>query len=323
MKKSSWKEPRDEWDEGIGLANVTPDGRFLVFLSHAALTADDTRGEGGPTQVYRYDAQTGAIVRVSVGQHGFNDNGNAGSTDPQAESAIVRASFGWLAGVGAARGDLTMSDDGQYVFFQSPVALAPGALNEVQVNNPPGRTLAENVYEYHDGNVSLISDGRDTTANSAALGIPTSTRLLGVDRSGRNVFFAAGDQLTSQDTDTNRDYYDARICEEASPCVAPPPPPGAGCSEEACRGQAPGAPSSSTPGSQTFTGPGNLTTAPAGTAKPKPLTRAQKLAKALKACRTKHNRHKRTVCEKQARHRFGTAAKKARKSTHTNRRGGR
>ena len=251
-----------EWDEGISLANVTPDGRFLVFLSHAALTADDTRGEGGPTQVYRYDAQTGAIVRVSVGQDGFNDNGNAGSTDPQAELAIVPASFGWGAGVGAARGDLTMSDDGQYVFFQSPVALAPGALNEVQVNNPPGSVLAQNVYEYHDGGVSLISDGRDTTPNSSAAGINTSTRLLGVDRSGRNVFFATDDQLTSQDTDTDRDYYDARVCEETDPCVAPPPSPGPGCEEEACHTPASPPAATTLAGSNTFQGQGNLPLVP-------------------------------------------------------------
>ncbi len=31
-------------------ANVTPDGRFLVFTSHRALTTDDTRGDG-PAQV--------------------------------------------------------------------------------------------------------------------------------------------------------------------------------------------------------------------------------------------------------------------------------
>jgi Tol biopolymer transport system component len=53
---------------------VTPDGRFLVFTSHRALTADDTRGDG-PAQVYEYDAQTGTLTRVSIGQDGYNENG--------------------------------------------------------------------------------------------------------------------------------------------------------------------------------------------------------------------------------------------------------
>ena len=219
-----------EWSEGIGLASVTPDGRFLVFESHAALTADDTRPVGGPTQIYRYDAQSGVIVRVSVGEDGFNDDGNAGSTAQVDEPGIVPAAFGWLMGVGGARGDLTMSDDGEYVFFDSPVGLTPGALNEVKVNNPPpGSIYAENVYEYHDGSVSLISDGKDTTPNSSAAGINTSTRLLGASRSGNDVFFATNDRLTSQDTDTDRDYYDARVCQESDQCVAPPPAPGPGC----------------------------------------------------------------------------------------------
>jgi Divergent InlB B-repeat domain len=49
----------------------------------------------------------------------------------------------------------------------------------------------------------------------------------------------------------------------------------------------------------------------------KPLTRAQKLAKALKECRKKHNKRKRRACERQARRKYGPI-KKAKK---TNRRG--
>jgi hypothetical protein len=42
----------------------------------------------------------------------------------------------------------------------------------------------------------------------------------------------------------------------------------------------------------------------------KPLTRAQKLANALKACRRKP-RHKRAVCERQARKAYGSSVSKA------------
>lgn len=258
---------RREWDEGISLANVTPDGRFLVFLSHAALTADDTRPVGGPTQIYRYDAQSAQLVRVSVGQDGFNDNGNAGGTSEQAEPGIVPAAFGWQERPGAVRADPTMSDDGQYVFFDSPVALAPGALNEVPVNKPPPVSIyAENVYEYHDGSVSLISDGRDSTPNSSANGVHTSTRLLGADESGRNVFFATNDQLTSQDTDTDRDYYDARVCQEADPCLAPPASPGPGCQGEACQTPAAAPAAAVLGGSSTLQGTGNLADQPGSVA---------------------------------------------------------
>ena len=50
---------------------------------------------------------------------------------------------------------------------------------------------------------------------------------------------------------------------------------------------------------------------------PKPLTRAQELAKALKACKGKRDRKRRSSCESQARNRYGTKAGKS------NRRGGR
>jgi hypothetical protein len=292
--------PREyEWSEGIGLANVTPDGRFLVFLSHGALTPDDTRGEeGAPAQVYRYDSQAGALVRISIGERGFNDNGNAGIGD-----AYIAPSYtnGYSLGVGPARANPTMSDDGSYVFFESPVALAPGALDDVQVGTPAVRLeYGQNIYEYHDGNVSLISDGKDTTPIGGATSSP---RLLGSDGSGADVFFATNDQLTSQDTDTQLDYYDARICTSGDPCFTPPPPPSV-CSEEACHGAPPASVAGQTPGSEGFTGVGNLAP-PGGQAsgspvKPRSLTRAQKLARTLRVCRAKHG-SRRAVCEKRAR----------------------
>jgi hypothetical protein len=45
------------------------------------------------------------------------------------------------------------------------------------------------------------------------------------------------------------------------------------------------------------------------------MTRAQKLAKALKACHKKKNKHKRVACEKQARKKYGTHHKAAKKHT--------
>ena len=254
-----------QWDEGIALANVTPDGRFLVFLSHGALTPDDTRPakEGAPAppaQVYRYDAQTGTLIRISIGAHGYNDNGNAGTTD----AGIAIAERGWALGVGPGRADPTMSHDGQYVFFESPVALAPGALNDIPtggINNQGKPEYAENIYEYHDGNVSLISDGKDTTVRAGAPGEHSSTELLGSDETGSNVFFATDDQLTSQDIDTQRDYYDARICTETEPCPTPPPAT-TPCTEEACHTPTPPHPPTPIAGSNTLQSTGNLTPPP-------------------------------------------------------------
>ncbi len=103
-------------------ANVTPDGRFLVFEA-GDLTPD---AHAGGTQIYRYDAATEELVRVSVGQDGFDDDGNGGTGNARIVPAIEGAQH-----AGPARGDPTMSNDGEYVFFMSPRALTPHALNDV------------------------------------------------------------------------------------------------------------------------------------------------------------------------------------------------
>jgi len=50
-----------------------------------------------------------------------------------------------------------------------------------------------------------------------------------------------------------------------------------------------------------------------GCAKKKALTRAQKLAKALKACHKDKNKAKRASCEKSARKKYGLVKKKKKK----------
>jgi DNA-binding beta-propeller fold protein YncE len=231
-------------------ANVTPDGRFLVFKSFGALTPDAR--PGGPGQVYRYDAQSRQLVRISIGERGFNDNGNAGVGG----ASIVPAwqSFGR---VGWPRTDPTMSHDGAYVFFTSPVGLTSGALNGVPINTKGGEgggsRYAINVYEYHEGHVSLISDGRDT----ALTGGNSSVKLVGSDATGANVFFMTADPLVAQDTDTQSDVYDARICTAGDPCITSAPPP-VSCQGEGCRGTTGGTPSLLSPASTVSSGAGNL-----------------------------------------------------------------
>jgi hypothetical protein len=254
-----------QWSEGIGgslnVTNVTPDGRFLVFVSHGSLTPDDTSVTGA-AQVFRYDAQTGGLVRVSTGERGFNDNGNAGAGN----ASIVGLPTSQNFHTSPVRSDPSMSDDGSFVFFESPVGLTPGALNEAQTGSGG---VAENVYEWHEGRVSLISDGRDTSEWFGR----SSVRLLGSDASGANVFFSTADRLVGQDTDTELDYYDARVCTASDPCVSSPSAPAA-CEGEACRGAPPAEASLLAAGSASFSGPGNRV-APAG----KPAVKPRKKAK--------------------------------------------
>ncbi len=300
---------------GLGLANATPDGRFLVFMSHGRLTPDETSASGA-AQVFRYDAQTGALARVSVGEHGFNDNGNAGLGD----ATIVPAGKGFSR-AGSARPDPTMSHDGAFVFFESPVALTPRALNDVQVGTlrrgEERPQYAENVYEWHEGQVYLISDGKDTSALAPALENASpgegqsSVALIGSDATGANVFFSTTDRLVGQDTDTQMDYYDARICTTSDPCIPAPPAVVAPCVGEGCRG-VPGAPPSlAGPVSTSFSGAGNLA------AETKAVVKVKKKSKSTRSAHSKKVKKKRMKGKRRAAGRHT----KAKRSVGSTRRG--
>ena len=92
---------------------------------------------------------------VSIGEDGFNDNGNAGAGDATSCSGSEE--------MRRPRGDPTMSNDGSYVFFESPVGLTPQALNDVPIGYDDGRApdiRAERVRVSRRARVP-ISDGRD------------------------------------------------------------------------------------------------------------------------------------------------------------------
>jgi hypothetical protein len=283
-------------------ANVTPEGRFLAFTSDARLTPDDTSVEQAQ-QVFRYDDETGELVRVSIGERGFNDNGNAATVD-----AHIVGTGGAGDLVGPPRSDPTMSNDGAYVFFQSPVALTPQALGEVSIANDAYPEFAQNVYEYHEGNVHLISDGRDTaqqrTTCSKGFETTSAVCLIGSDATGRNAFFTSADQLVPADTDTQLDVYDARRCGEEG-CIQPTPPAQPPCLGEACHGVPAAIPAVPGVPSLSFNGAGNLDGLVPAAVKPATPTNAQKLAQALKSCRKKRKRRQRVSCERSAKHKYG------------------
>jgi hypothetical protein len=310
-------------NEGGPRANVTPEGRYLVFASYGNLTPDDTRtqAEGeNAAQIYRYDAESGQLVRISIGNDGFDNNGNTGTGNATIVPASAGAPF-----AGPARSDPTMSNDGAYVYFQSPIALTPHAPgSDIITGSSQGRLeYAENVYEYHEGHVYLISDGRDVSNASTPCTHTQETNnelpysavcLLGTDATGHNVFFTTSDQLVPADTDTQLDIYDARVCGgEDGPCVSEPPPPAAPCNSQNCHGVPVAPPSLPAPSSASFSGEGNVTSTLAA-AVVKPLTRAQKLAAALKACHKKKGR-RRVMCEKHAKKKYGSAKKASHKGS--------
>lgn len=297
------------WTSEIS-ASATPDGRFLVFTSMTEhLTPDDTRSA---TQVFEYDAQTGTLVRVSIGQGGFDDNGNTDLTDSgEGATTIVAPTF--YKGVSDPTeywSGLTLSADGSYVFFQSSIGLTPQALDHKEIGKFNGfPEYAQNIYEYHDGNVYLISDGRDLSERAV--------QLAGTDASGDDVFFTTADSLVPQDTDSNVDIYDARVDGGFPAPVVP-----ALCVADGCQGGLSPAPVLLSPGSE-FQAGGNPPLAQ-GTSSGTPvvkakssLSRAQLLARALKVC-AKQPRRRRAACRARALGRYG--AKRASRATNGRRR---
>jgi Tol biopolymer transport system component len=270
--------PADEWGssavEGVPQVRATPDGRYLAFVSSAQLTSYDNKGHA---EIYRYDAQAQAEPLVCVS---CDPNG-----PPVADASLNRLPFGAPTYLRLASSDFSpirnISEDGSTVFFETAEPLVPQAVN--------GKV---NVYEWHDGQLGLISDGSG----------PENSQLYDASANGEDVFFTTYDKLVSSDGALN--VYDAHVCSAAAPCpaaAASPPPP---CeSAQACKAgsSSPGA-LLGTPMSAAFSGAGNET--PPAT---KPVSRARKLAKALKACRSKPKK-KRALCERQARKRYGAAA---------------
>jgi hypothetical protein len=250
----------------IGQAQSTLDGRYLVFTTPSRLLTSDT--DEGP-DVYRYDADTHGLLRLSTDSSGTAGNG------PGFEARLPTSNTNTFPALRSR--PTAMTSDASTVIFETAEALSPADSDGVT-----------DVYEWHEGQVSLISNG--------------GGNAIGIARPGQDIYFSTAQPLTAGDSGTETDIYDARI-DGGFPVTASAP-----CSGEACQGGAPPQPQPpGTSASAAFNGPGSPLTAetpPASQPKPKPQTAAQKLAKALKACKAKHNKKKRKACEKRARNTY-------------------
>jgi hypothetical protein len=272
------------------------DGRFLLFVSARDLTAPEDTSTA--VQVFEYDAQANSLTRISVGQKspafpgGYNADGN--TTNAEDFASILVPTYNRQDLPAGRTSALSVADDGTVV-FTSRLALAPSASDGVR-----------NVYEYREGNVYLISAGEDRGLEEAVFGEDffqpgeeRNGRLLGISGSGTDVFFAATGALVPADGDSQADWYSARADGGFPGQVA-----SVGCSGEECHGPPSANPSLPFAGSSSQPGGGNLAP-PVATPTVSPTTRAQELAKALRACRAKHDKPKRTRCERSARRKYG------------------
>ncbi len=313
-------------------ARVSPNGQWLAFMSQRPLTGYDNHDAHSGNldeEVYLYDATgnggAGKLVCASCDPTGARPVGveyqtpSTAQNMPLAGGDRVWPQSTWIAAnvpgwtPYASGKDLYqsryLSDSGR-LFFNSR-----GPLVAQDTNN------TGDAYEYEPAGVGdCANSGRGfVRAAGGCVGLissgssPSESAFLDASETGDDVFFLTASKLWPTDVDSAIDVYDAHECSSASPCVEPPPSTVATCEGESC--QAPVLPLADlTPSSLTFSGLGNLTPpTPVSPVKPKTLTKAQLLAKALKACRKKHKPHKRLACEKQARKRYSSKSSKGRK----------
>ena len=197
-----------------------------------------------------------------------------------------------------------LSNSGR-LFFDSPDQLVSQAAN-----------AKEDVYEYEPNHLGSCAQSEGCVSLISSGSAQQESAFVEASEDGQDAFFVTAQPLVAGDHDTNYDLYDARICTSGSPCLTNETSSLRPCeSTQTCKPESTQAPSSETP--QTATpGAGTIASLPSTTAsasttkaKPRPLTRAQQLAKALKRCRKKKNRHKRAACERQARKHYAPKPK--------------
>jgi hypothetical protein len=307
-------------DLGYLTARVSPNGRFLAFMSQRSLTGYDNRDahSGQPDQeVYLYDAAadggSGKLSCASCNPTGARPAGvfDAGAIPGMLVDRPLSWRGQWLAASipGWTKTDLNraryqsryLSNSGR-LFFNAADALVPQDSNGV-----------EDVYQYEPPGTGGCTESSPTfgKASGGCVGLISSgtsneeSAFLDASESGNDVFFLTAARLAPVDVDSADDVYDAHVCGAESSCPSLPSSPPPACEGDACQSPS-AAPEDPTPASLIFQGPGDVTFAapPVATPKAKSPTRAQKLARALRACGKKQAR-KRPACRRQARRAYG------------------
>jgi hypothetical protein len=248
---------------------VTPNGRYLAFMSAQSLTGYDNRdlASGEPSEeVYLYDdAGAGKLICASCNPSGarpraaFDPGTFAGPKVDRPElwkGRYLAASVpGWTAidNNHALYQPRYLSDAGR-LFFTAADALSPLDTNSTQ-----------DVYEYESpagpaqpasNDCSTASSTFDPAAGGCISLISSATSaeesiFLDASESGDDVFFLTAARLSPRDQDGAFDIYDARVGggeSEVSSQTA--------CTGEGCQPSSP-APVATTPGTAAFVGPPN------------------------------------------------------------------
>lgn len=203
---------------------VSADGSAFVFQTARAVGSFPATSPA-TLRVFRYDAPSGEIACVSC----LPDGTASGAT---ADAGMVAEGIFKLF---SNHVQSSVSDDGRRVFFQTAARLIAADEND-----------RYDVYQWHDGELSLISSGRSTSDSYYADASPD----------GSDVFFFTRAQLAPEDTDDAMDVYDARVGGGLPSRV--PAEPDRSCAADGCQGPAGDRPGTTTPGSGLNPSDGNV-----------------------------------------------------------------
>jgi hypothetical protein len=286
---SDLKSGAISYDPGSRAARVSPDGRYAAFTSTARLTGfnnTDQRNGEADREVFLYDAGAedgqGRLLCVSCDPSGARPTGHNITFSRSAPAVWAAARIPtWTSSLYPGN---PLTDEGSTarLFFDSFTPLVPRDTNgkgdvyewESAASQTACEELgAERYAPSSHGCLSLISSGQS----------PQDSEFIDADPSGKNVFFATGQSLLSQDPGLI-DIYDAR----EGGGLPPPPPKSAGCEGEACQSP-PEPPNDPTPASSAYNGAGNVHEG----AKPrKPRCAKAKVARKGRCVAKKHRAHK-------------------------------
>jgi hypothetical protein len=353
---AGWEEPTALMP---GVSRVSPDGRWLAFMSRRSLTGYDNRdaNSGEPDyEVYLYHAETssfgalepGKLVCASCNPTGARPVGEEAKSGQEATGSWVAANVPkreeFNGGTKTIYQPRYLSNGGR-LFFDSHDALVPQDVNgaeDVYEYEPEGVPAGEHACSASSGSGSEVFKparafavggvkGEEGAGCLALISSGTSSEessFLDASETGGDVFFLTTSKLVPQDFDDSADVYDAHACTSASPCstsVAVPPP----CTtESSCKPSPTPQPGIyGLPASGTFSGPGNFAPPLPAVLKPKTAAqiKAEKLAKAVKQCKKDKSKKKRAKCVKNAQKKYGAkaSAKKSSRASKSTQKGSR
>ncbi len=201
------------------LIQVTPDGSAALIQTKVELSSYDN---GGHTEIYRYETATGATECVSCSPSG----------DPATQGAEFSIRNEPPQSTGQRSVLNNLSADGHTAFFESLDDLVPA--------DHDGK---RDVYEWHDGELSLISGGNSQIDDY----------FMGATPDGSNVMFRSADGLIQDAQDPGVPaIYDARV-NGGFPASQTKPD----CQGDACQNDPTSPPPDTNPGSH-HTQPGNV-----------------------------------------------------------------